>query len=196
MCLSRTPSVQRIGWTPTRRRGRRMSDKGSDLPVRARTGALLVTTIVGGHVAWPVDVCRFSGSCLVLWAREKQRNCFAEDLPANRWAWPHLERWSWAVSTAGLAGIAWGGGLQFWTAPGWFMLSSGSTTPAAYFAGRAFGRHKLAPSICPGKTWEGWAGGMVASVAGGPGSSMRLCRFPRLGGPWPWSCPYWAPWVT
>ena len=33
---------------------------------------------------------------------------------------------------------------------------------AAYFSGRQFGRHKLAPAISPGKTWEGVAGAFVA----------------------------------
>lgn len=36
---------------------------------------------------------------------------------------------------------------------------------AAYFTGRRLGRHKLAPRISPGKTWEGAAGAVVAVVA-------------------------------
>jgi phosphatidate cytidylyltransferase len=45
-----------------------------------------------------------------------------------------------------------------------FLVLMGSDT-GAYYTGRALGRHKLAPSVSPGKTWEGAAGGMAASLA-------------------------------
>jgi phosphatidate cytidylyltransferase len=45
-----------------------------------------------------------------------------------------------------------------------FLVLMGSDV-GAYYVGRAIGRHKLAPKISPGKTWEGVAGGVVAGLA-------------------------------
>jgi phosphatidate cytidylyltransferase len=44
-----------------------------------------------------------------------------------------------------------------------FLVLMGSDT-GAYYVGRAFGKHKLAPSISPGKTWEGVGGGLFAGL--------------------------------
>jgi phosphatidate cytidylyltransferase len=44
-----------------------------------------------------------------------------------------------------------------------FLVIMGSDA-AAYYGGRMFGRHKLAPSVSPGKTWEGAVAGMLASL--------------------------------
>jgi phosphatidate cytidylyltransferase len=44
---------------------------------------------------------------------------------------------------------------------------------AAYYVGRAMGKHKLAPRISPGKTWEG----AIASVLGAVGVGMLLFHY-------------------
>jgi phosphatidate cytidylyltransferase len=49
----------------------------------------------------------------------------------------------------------------------------------AFFAGHFFGKHKLAPSISPAKTWEGVAGGLVFSIA----AALLFTTWP-LGVPW------------
>ena len=40
------------------------------------------------------------------------------------------------------------------------------TDIGAYTAGRLWGRHKMAPTLSPGKTWEGVAGGLVFAMIG------------------------------
>jgi phosphatidate cytidylyltransferase len=44
------------------------------------------------------------------------------------------------------------------------LLTVFAADAAAYFTGVLIGRHKLAPAISPGKTWEGLAGGTVIAI--------------------------------
>ena len=48
----------------------------------------------------------------------------------------------------------------------------------AYFTGVRFGKHKMAPRISPGKSWEGFAGGLVAACL------LSLVALPLLGLAW------------
>jgi phosphatidate cytidylyltransferase len=44
------------------------------------------------------------------------------------------------------------------------LLANFGSDTAAYFTGRALGRHKLAPSISPAKTWEGTIAGILGAI--------------------------------
>jgi len=81
-----------------------------------------------------------------------------------------------AIGTTVL-GVAWvGGGLSLLVLvrdiPGegrlaivTVLLAVFADDTAAYFVGRLMGRHKLAPAISPGKSWEGFVAGAVAAIA-------------------------------
>ena len=68
---------------------------------------------------------------------------------------------------------------------GYFFLVLFGSDIGAYFAGRAFGKHKLAPVISPGKTVEGLIGGLLFAAAGAAIASLSF--FPEL--PFQWSIP-------
>ena len=40
---------------------------------------------------------------------------------------------------------------------------------AAYFVGRAIGRHRMAPRLSPKKSWEGYLAGVVGAAPAGAG---------------------------
>lgn len=78
--------------------------------------------------------------------------------------------WVWTI--AGILYIGWmlshwvelrsletGKELVFWA-----MFTTFANDSSAFFVGRTWGKHALAPSISSGKTWEGAIGGLLASI--------------------------------
>lgn len=54
------------------------------------------------------------------------------------------------------------------------LLSTFAVDTGAYAVGRLIGRHKMAPGISPGKTWEGAAGGYAAGIGAVFGLNVLL----------------------
>ena len=96
-------------------------------------------------------------------------------LPLAWFAWHPAEDafngWVWTL--AGIIYVGWmlshlAGLRRMEDGRDWVILVifvTFATDSAAYLVGRTWGRHKMAPVISPGKTWEGAAGGLVGGVA-------------------------------
>ena len=114
---------------------------------------------------------------------------------------PFWFRYKWKLGGNDMAGFllgalvilpTWAAMVALHAVGPWLMLAAMALVwvadIAAYFAGRAFGRHKLAPAISPGKTWEGVAGAVVGVLAYGG----AVFNFSPLAGKLPLSVPLLA----
>lgn len=70
--------------------------------------------------------------------------------------------------------IALGSALVMFT-----VICTCGTDTFAYFVGKRFGKHKIAPTSSPNKTWEGSVGGWIACVVLGTGWGV-LCGLPLV----------------
>ncbi len=103
------------------------------------------------------------------------RYAHTDTLPVPAWGWATLVGWlvlwpCWLALVYLHGSTPWG---AFWLT---FVLALvWAADTGAYFAGRAWGRHRLAPRISPGKTWEGVLGGAACAVivAGGLIAALR-----------------------
>jgi phosphatidate cytidylyltransferase len=78
--------------------------------------------------------------------------------------------WAWAI--VGALYVGWM--LSYWLnlrgledGRNWVylaMLTTFANDTGAFFIGRARGKHKLAPTISPAKTWEGAIGGLISAI--------------------------------
>jgi phosphatidate cytidylyltransferase len=116
---------------------------------------------------------------------------------ASFWLWAFIELVAYRDVRAGflasLPGKLLGGFLVLW--PAWIvplalreqphgqwltlfiMVLVWTADTGAYFAGHRFGRHKLAPHVSPGKTWEGVAGGLVTVLVVALGAGVYGWQF-------------------
>lgn len=78
----------------------------------------------------------------------------------------HLAMYLIAVSAMSLAVWGWKGGVEGYD-PIYvlaFLWMVWANDTGAYLVGKPLGRHKLWPRVSPGKSWEGFIGGLIAAA--------------------------------
>jgi phosphatidate cytidylyltransferase len=123
------------------------------------TGIIVLVMLATGDASrWTDVVLATCGAATIFWV------VVAPPWLAFRWR---------PASRVALAIVGWIALIGAWVAlvalqarSPWLVLAAMAIVwiadTAAYFTGRAFGRHKLAPQVSPGKTWEGVYGALAA----------------------------------
>jgi len=111
---------------------------------------------------WPAGIVLIAcGGAAVFWL------VVAPLWVVGRWRAP--ARWLMALLGWVVLIGAWVALVELQARSPWLVLTAMGVVwiadTAAYFAGRAFGRNKLAPLVSPGKTWEGVYGAVAAVIA-------------------------------
>jgi phosphatidate cytidylyltransferase len=140
------------------------SQRWSQLPTRLASAAVLVAAVLAALWAGPPlsDLATAAVGVLALWEWQSLR-------PAGARA----GLFTWLLAGFLLFVIAFGAyDLLIRLPQGRLAVVLALAPPlvgdsAAYFAGSAWGRHRLAPSISPRKSWEGALAGLGASVLTG-----------------------------
>jgi len=158
-------------------------------PSRITAGVITLLVLAGAwewsafpgfkHVAARLAyVAAIAGCMAFVWTQGIDSPRADQLLPAALIWWLVASFWVISIpghvnrASAALAGVlvlvpAWLALLRLHhSAPYWLLfllLLVVAADVGAYFAGRQFGRHKLAPKVSPGKTWEGVGGGIVAA---------------------------------
>ena len=141
-----------------------MSLARNETAVRALTGTGIVGAIVGTLLCGPWAWWTLLLVLAYLGGQEAKR-LFGDAFPTSpAFGRGVISRLAVGLPFAALAVMGWREGVFVSSIPlGWFILLWTNDT-AAYLVGRQWGRRKMAPSISPGKSWEGWSGGAVSTL--------------------------------